>query len=295
MATTDGTAADAVSAAALPAGPATSRRRRPRLLAVVSLIWIALVVVAALGADVLPLQDPNEVVPTRALASPSADHWLGTDSLGRDQFSRIVHGSRVSVVVSVTAVVVGVSVGGLFGITAGFFRGRLEGAVLAVSDVVLSFPGLILLLVLLAYVGRSLFGIAVIIGVLSVPLYARVARANTLAVTEREYVRAAGVLGASRSRILLREILPNIALPVSAYAFVALGRVIVLEGSLAFLGLSVKPPDPTWGQMIADSKRHISDTTWPLIGPGVAMFLTVLSLSLVGERMRRLIDVKGEA
>src|SRR5690606_37514993 len=127
----------------------------------------------------------------------------------------------------------------------------------------------------------------------SVPLYARVARANTLSVTEREYVRAAGVLGASRTRILLREILPNIALPVSAYAFVALGRVIVLEGSLAFLGLSAKPPDPTWGQMIADSKRHISDTPWPLIGPGLAMFLTVLSLSLVGERMRRLIDVKG--
>lgn len=272
-----------------------TRRRRPQVLALVSIAWIVVVVVAAIGADLLPLQDPNEVVPTRSLQSPSAEHWLGTDSLGRDQFSRVVHGSRVSVAVSVTAVVVGVSVGGLLGIMAGFFRGRLEGAVLAVSDVVLSFPGLVLLLVLLAYVGRSLIGISIIIGALSIPLYARVARANTLAVTEREYVRAARVLGASRTRVLIREILPNIALPVSAYAFVALGRVIVLEGSLAFLGLSVKPPDPTWGQMIADSKRHISDTIWPLVGPGTAMFLTVLSLSLVGERMRRLIDVKGEA
>src|SRR5690606_8223829 len=134
-----------------------------------------------------------------------------------------------------------------------------------------------------------------IIGVLSVPLYARVARANTLAVTEREYVRAAGVLGASRTRIVLREILPNIALPVSAYAVVALGRVIVLEGSLAFLGLSVKPPDPTWGQMIADSKRHISQTNWPLFGPAMAMFLTVLALSLVGDRMRRFFDVRSDA
>ena len=190
--------------------------------------------------------------------------------------------------------VLGVFVGGLLGLTAGYLRGRFEGLVLGVSDVVLAFPGLVLLLVLLAYVGRSLVAISVIIGILSIPLYARVARANTLSVTEHEYVRAASVLGATRTRVVLREVLPNIVLPLTAYAFVALGRVIVLEGSLAFLGLSVKPPDPTWGQMIADSKRHISDTLWPLIPAASAMFFTVLALSLIGDRLRRTIDVRGE-
>ncbi|MCA8943426.1 MAG: ABC transporter permease [Planctomycetes bacterium] len=256
--------------------------------------WIVLVLVAAVGADVLPLADPNAVDAKSALQPPSSDHWLGTDGLGRDQLSRLVHGAQVSMTVSVAAVAIGVFVGGLLGLTAGYLRGRFEGLVLGVSDVVLAFPGLVLLLVLLAYVGRSLVAISVIIGILSIPLYARVARANTLSVTEHEYVRAASVLGATRLLGVFREVLPNIVLPLTAYAFVALGRVIVLEGSLAFLGLSVKPPDPTWGQMIADSKRHISDTLWPLIPAASAMFFTVLALSLIGDRLRRTIDVRGE-
>ena len=271
------------------------RRRRWRATTVLSVGWLVLIVFAALAADLLPLIDPNLVDAKNALQPPSSDHWLGTDGLGRDQFSRIVHGSQVSVLVSVSAVAVGMVIGGMLGLLAGYVRGRVEGAILAVSDVVLAFPGLVLLLVLLAYIGRSLFAIAVIVGILSIPLYARVARANTLSVTEREFVRAATVLGADRSRIVFREILPNIILPLTAYGFVALGKVIVLEGSLAFLGLSVQPPDPTWGQMIADSKRHLSDTIWPAIGPSVAMFLTVLSLSLVGDRMRHRIDARAEA
>jgi peptide/nickel transport system permease protein len=257
--------------------------------------WMALVLVAAVGARLLPLPDPNEIDPRNALLPPGTGHLLGTDGLGRDQLSRIVHGAQVSMIVSVTAVLVGAVIGGLLGVVAGYLRGRTEGVVLAISDVVLAFPGLVLLLVLLAYVGRSLVAISLIIGLLSVPLYARVARANTMSVTERDYVRAAGVLGATRVRIVLREILPNIVLPLTAYAFVALGRVIVLEGSLAFLGLSVKPPDATWGQMIADSKRHLDETLWPVIVPCSVMFLTVLSLSLIGDRLRGRIDVRGEA
>ena len=269
------------------------RGRARQIVSTLAVGWLVLVVLAAIGADWLPLSDPNEVQAKNALQSPSWSHWLGTDGLGRDQLSRLVHGAQVSVMVSVAAVAVGLVVGGGLGLLAGYARGRVEGVVLAISDVVLAFPGLVLLLVMLAYVGRSLMAIALIIGVLSIPLYARVARANTLSVTEREFVRAATVVGASPIRVLLREVLPNIVLPLTAYAFVALGRVIVLEGSLAFLGLSVKPPDPTWGQMIADSKRHVSDTVWPVVPASLAMFLTVLSLSLVGDRMRGRIDVRG--
>jgi peptide/nickel transport system permease protein len=268
-------------------------RRRGRTTFFLAAGWLLLVLFFAVAARWLPIPDPNEIDPRNALLPPSSDHWLGTDSLGRDQLSRIIHGAQVSIVVSITAVTVGAVIGGVLGVVAGYVRGRIEGAVLAVSDVVLAFPGLVLLLVLLAYIGRSLLAISLIIGLLSIPLYARVARANTLSVTERDYVRAAGVLGARHSRMIFREILPNIVLPLSAYAFVALGRVIVLEGSLAFLGLSVKPPDPTWGQMIADSKRHISETLWPVAVPCTVMFLTVLALSLVGDRMRHRIDVTG--
>jgi peptide/nickel transport system permease protein len=273
----------------------STRRRRGHVTVVLACAWLLLVLFAAAFATFLPLPDPNEIDPRNALEPPSSAHWLGTDGLGRDQLSRVVHGAQVSVVVSITAVTVGAVIGGLLGVLAGYLRGRVEGAVLAASDVVLAFPGLVLLLVLLAYIGRSLLAISLIIGLLSIPLYARVARANTLSVTENDYVRAAGILGATRRRLVFREILPNIVLPLSAYAFVALGRVIVLEGSLAFLGLSVKPPDPTWGQMIADSKRHLAETLWPVIVPSAAMFLTVLSLSLVGDRMRHRIDVRGAA
>ncbi len=273
----------------------STRPRRGRVVLVLACGWLGVVLFAAAFAWLLPLPDPNEIDPRSALQPPSAEHWLGTDGLGRDQLSRVVHGAQVSVIVGVTAVAVGAIVGGLLGVLAGYLRGRVEGAVLAVSDVVLAFPGLVLLLVLLAYIGRSLLAISLIIGLLSIPLYARVARANTLSVTEHDYVRAAGILGATRRRTVFREVLPNIVLPLSAYAFVALGRVIVLEGSLAFLGLSVKPPDPTWGQMIADSKRHLSETLWPVTVPSMAMFLTVLSLSLVGDRMRHRIDVRGDS
>lgn len=283
-----------VGAVAPVTTPKRAGRSRSRLTTWCAATWLIVIAIAALLADFLPLLDPNETEPRIALESPSWSHPLGTDGLGRDQFSRIIHGAQVSLSVSITAVAIGVIAGGILGLLAGYFRGRFEGVVLAVNDVVLAFPGLILLLVLLAYVGRSLLAISLIIGVLSIPLYTRVARANTLSVTEHDYVRAARILGSGRRRILQREILPNIVLPVSSYAFVALGRVIVLEGSLAFLGLSVQPPDPTWGQMIADSKQHLNDTYWPAIGPSAAMFFTVLSLSLIGDRMRHRIDVRGD-
>jgi peptide/nickel transport system permease protein len=144
-------------------------------------------------------------------------------------------------------------------------------------------------------VGQSLTAITLVVGFLSVPIYARVARATTLAVAERDYVRAARALGASSSRIMCREILPNVALPVAAFGFVALGVVIVLEGSLAFLGLSVSTPDATWGSMIAEGRQHLSSTTHLAFVPSVVMFLTVLAVNFVGDTLRDIFDVKESA
>lgn len=274
------------------AAPATQipRRRRHRQRGIafwLAVGWLSIVVFCALFATVLPVADPIIPDVSSSLEGFSPEHPLGADGLGRDQLSRLVHGARVSLTVSLTAVLIGTLVGGTLGTTVGFLRGRLETVVMAGVDVVLAFPGLVLLLVLLAYVGRSLTTISVVVGLLSIPIYTRVARANTLAIAQREFVHAAEVMGARKRRILFREIIPNAALPVAAFALVAMGIVIVLEGGLAFLGLSVEQPQPTWGGMISDAKRHMSDAPHTALVPSAAMFLTVLSLNFVGDTLRR--------
>jgi peptide/nickel transport system permease protein len=255
--------------------------------------WLIIVLICAVFADILPVKDPFKPDVINKLALPSGDALLGTDGLGRDTLSRLVHGARVSVVISVTAVVIGMVLGGFLGIIAGFFRGKLESVLMTIINIILAFPALILLLVLLAFVGRSLIVISLIVGFLSIPIYTRVARATTLAVAEREFVRAARTMGAKNSRVLAREILPNVVLPVAAFGLVAMGVVIVLEGTLAFLGLSVEQPTPTWGGMIFDGKRYLNEAPHAVLIPSLAMFLTVLSLNLVGDSLRSRFDVRG--
>ncbi|HEX4905752.1 MAG TPA: ABC transporter permease [Acidimicrobiales bacterium] len=287
----EGGALGTIGPGAVPAGP-RSRRRGHGPLFWAAVVWLLLVAFCALFATWLPVPDPNAPNVIDKLSMPTWDHPLGTDGLGRETLSRLVHGARVSLVVSLTAVSVGMVVGGLLGMVAGFFRGWFEAALMAVINVILAFPGLVLLLVLLAYVGQSLGVISLTIGFLSIPVYTRVARANTLAVAQREFVMAAHTMGASRARLLFREIAPNVVLPVAAFGLVAMGVVIVLEGALAFLGLSVEAPASTWGGMIAEGKRHLSTAPQVALVPSAAMFLTVLSLNFVGDALRRKFDVR---
>ena len=275
---------------AVPAGP--RRRHGHGVLFWLAAGWLVVVVLGAVLATVLPVRDPITPDVVDRLATPTAEHPLGTDGLGRDTLSRLVHGARVSLVVSLTAVGIGMLVGGTLGMVAGFFRGWFETVLMAVVNVILAFPGLVLLLVLLAYVGQSLSVISIVVGFLSIPVYTRVARANTLALAQRDFVLAAHTMGASRARLLLREIAPNVVLPVAAFGLVAMGVVIVLEGSLAFLGLSVEAPAATWGGMIAEGKRHLSEAPHVALIPSAAMFLTVLSLNFVGDVLRRRFDVR---
>lgn len=270
-----------------------TRRRGAGLLYRFCLGWLALIVFVAITAPWLPLPDPDTIDIAAKLAPPlTAGHLLGSDGLGRDILSRLVFGAQVSLIISLSAVGVGIVVGGTIGMVVGYFRGRLETTVMAGVDVLLAFPGLVLLLALIAFVGQSLTAITLVIGFLSIPIYARVARAATLAVSQREYVLAAGLMGARTRRILFREIMPNVILPVAAFGLIALGVVIVLEGSLAFLGLSVEAPAATWGSMIAEGKRHLSDAIHIALIPSVVMFLTVLSLNLVGDVLRSRFDVR---
>jgi peptide/nickel transport system permease protein len=254
--------------------------------------WLLLVIFCAIFADFLPVRDPLDPVIANRLNPPLTTNWLGADGLGRDMLARLVHGARVSVVISLTAVSIGMVIGGTLGILAGFFRGHFERALMAVLDVILAFPWLVLLLALVAFIGQSLTAISVAIGLLWIPAYARVARANTLSVVQREYVLAARAMGASTLRILWREVLPNVILPVLAYGLVAMGLVIIVESALAFLGLSVEAPQPTWGGMISEGKRHLATAVHVALIPSITMFLTVLSLNYVGDRLRSRFEVR---
>jgi peptide/nickel transport system permease protein len=280
---------------ATPGKPRWARgaRRRGRGVAFwLAVGWLVVVAVCAFGAHWLPLKDPNRPDVIDRFSGFSAEHPLGADALGRDQLSRVVYAARVSLTVSIAAVSIGLLIGGTIGTAVGYVRGLGERIVMAIVDVVAAFPALVLLLTVLAFVGRSLTVIALVIGLLSIPIYTRVARANTLSIAQREFVHAAHTLGARRSRILFREIVPNVVPAVAAFALVAMGLVIVLEGSLALLGLSVEPPDPTWGGMIAASKPDLGDAPHTALVPAAAMFLTVLSLNFVGDTLRRRFDVR---
>ncbi|MCP4960070.1 MAG: ABC transporter permease [Actinomycetia bacterium] len=259
-------------------------------------VWLLITLAAALGAWIveifntkLPgLTDPNynhfifEQEP--ANQGPSAKFWLGTDKLARDVFSRLVYGTRVSVTVALTAVAFGLVLGGFLGSLVGMIRGRTETGIMALVDVILGFPPLILLLVMVSiFETRSLMVISAVIGVLSIAPYTRVARANALSAANREYVMAARAIGAKPMRVLFREIIPNVVPALTAYAFVAAAVIMVVEGSLAFLGLSVQPPDPTWGSMIFEARGDMRQNIWPLIYPSAVMVFTVLALNVVGD------------
>lgn len=268
-------------------GDRPARRGRVEVVVWLSVLWLLVVVVAAVTASWLPIDDPLAVDVSHKLSRPGENGFvLGSDELGRDILARLVHGSRVSLVVSLAAVGIGVVGGGVLGMAAGFLRGWFDRVVMATSDILLAFPALVLLLGLLAYVGQSLFIITVTIGVVSIPRYARVARANTLSASHSEFAVAAEVLGATRRRILFREIAPNVMIPVLAFGFLSIGVVIVLEGSLSFLGLSVRPPTPTWGGMIATGRRFLQDAPHVSALPSLVMFLTVLAVNFVGDRLR---------
>ena len=252
--------------------------------------WALLVFAVALFADVLPLPSPTDMDMLERRASFSAAHWLGTDGFGRDELARLIYGARISLVVGLCAPVISLTIGGAFGLLAGYFRGRFETLVVGSMDVLLAFPPLILALAITAYLGQSIVNLTCILGVLGIPAFMRVARAATLTLARREFVIAAEALGASHARILLRELLPNVMLPLLAFFLLGVAVIIVAEGALSFLGLGVPPPTASWGGMIGEGRESLEIAPQLAFLPAIAMFLTVLSFNLVGDTLRALTD-----
>lgn len=255
-----------------------------------SLGWIGLVVVLAAIADFLPIDDPEIADFTAIGRGPSSNHLLGTDEIGRDILSRVIFGARISLLVGVVSVILGMFVGGLLGLLAGYLRGWTERVVMVLTDSLLAFPALILLLCLAAVFGTNLPTLIVGLAILTVPTFIRLTRANSLVVSKREYVMAAKAYGSGTMRVILRDVVPNVTMPILAYSFIIMGVVIVAEGSLSFLGLGIPGPTPSWGSMIAGGRRDLADKPHIAMIPSAIMFVTVLAFTLVGERYRQRFD-----
>lgn len=266
--------------------PVDVRRRAPRqVLTWAAPAWVSLLVALAVLAPVLPIPDPN-VGGIPVSARPFGDHFLGTDQLGRDMLSRIIWGARTSLTMAVLAVGLAILVGVPLGLLAGYFRGKVDAVVVAVSDIMLAFPGLVLLLVIAAVVGPSTRNLVLASALFQVPTYIRITRANTMAFAQREFVAASRGLGAGEVRIAVLDVLPNVLPSVRAYALASCGIVFIVEGSLSFLGLGVQPPTPAWGSMIEAGRPQLERAPHQVLVPAVVLFVTVLAFNALAERRR---------
>lgn len=269
-----------------PAPAARPAWTRAPILAWTFAAWGVLVIVLAVLAPVLPLAAPDLPDYTAVSQAPGGAHLLGTDEYGRDILSRLIWGAQASLQVGFVSVVLGLTVGLVLGMLAGYYRGWVDTVISLVVDVVLAFPALIFIIVLVAIRGPSKEILVIGLGVVMVPTFTRLARANTLVWSKREFVAAATVLGSRRSRTLFREVFPNVLPGLLAYAFTVVAVVMVAEGSLSFLGFGIQPPEASWGTMIAGGRGSLYNAPWIVGFPALALLLTVLSFNFFGDYLR---------
>ena len=255
--------------------------------------WVVAIVAAAIFADFIPgLPDPNYqgflFGYDKIGEGPSSRHWLGTDNVSRDILARVIYGARVSLIFAVSAVASGLLFGGVIGSLAGFMRGKVDGAIGFGIDVMLAMPGLVIYIFFITMVGKfGLVWMCLVVSVLVIAPYARVARANALAISNREFVTAARSIGTNKARILFREVIPNVYPTLFAYALVSMGVLIILESTLSFLGIGMPIPTSSWGNMIAESRRDLAINPWPLVWPALTLILTVYSINVVADWIRK--------
>jgi peptide/nickel transport system permease protein len=283
------------TSAAAPVMSATPGKAKRRLgpFFWLAVFWLVLLVFLAVFAPVLPFVDsPTQFFPDAFRAAPSAQHWFGGDAIGRDLFARVVYGARVSLTVGVGAIAIGMLVGGTLGLIAGYFRGTIDTVITSVANIMLAFPALILALALVSFMGQNLRNVILALTIISIPRLIRITRAATLTFSQREFVMASRTLGASHWRVLTREVLPNVIPPMLSFSLLAIAVVIVAEGALSFLGLSVEAPTASWGGIINEGRDLLDEAPHVSLIPCAVMFVTLLSLNYVGDKLRALFDVR---
>ncbi len=260
-------------------------------LAGIGLVIIVTFILAAICAPLIAPYSPTKQKVTNSLKPPSAEYILGTDELGRDIFSRVLYGAQVSLQVGLIAVGIAVFCGVSLGLVAGYWSNtRIETIIMRAMDALLAFPDLVLALALVAALGPNLTNVMIAIAVVRIPAYARLTRGQVLSVKEREFVLAANTIGARHWRIILRHILPNVTAPLIVQSSLSIGFAILAEASLSFLGLGVQPPTPSWGSMLNAGRGYLEIDPWLIIGPGTAIFLTVLGFNFLGDGVRDVLD-----
>jgi peptide/nickel transport system permease protein len=257
--------------------------------------WFGVAVVAALvmlavGAPVLAPYPPLEPHPADRLTPPSSRYFLGTDDIGRDNLSRIIYGARVSLTVGAISVGLALVVGVALGLASGYRGGAVDAVISRALDGLLAFPAIVLAIALMAVFGPSLYNAMLAIGIIYVPAFARITRANVLSLREQEFVEAARALGAPDRYVVFRAILPNCLSAIIVQASLGVGYAILVEASLSFLGLGIQPPDPSWGSMLSQGRNFLHQAWWFATFPGLAIFLTVLGLNFVGDGLREALD-----
>ncbi len=259
-------------------------------LAKTGLAMIIFIAIIAIFAPILSPYDPNAIDVKAILLAPSAEHWMGTDGLGRDVFSRMLYGGRISLMVGFVAVGLSTIIGMLLGVLAGYYRGWVDTIIMRLVDIMLSIPSFFLILAVIAFLTPSIWNIMIVIGLTSWMGVTRLVRAEVLSLVEREFVQASRTLGASHRRLMWHHLLPNSLTPVIVSAVLGVASAVLMESGLSFLGLGVQAPQATWGNILTEGKEYIQFAWWLSLFPGIAILLTVLGYNLLGEGLRDALD-----
>ena len=269
------------------------RKRRHNVALWMSVGWLVLVIASAVLAPWLGfLDDPHKPLAGPPEEGPSWSNWFGTDQLGRDMFARSVWGSRLSLSIAGPAVGIGIVVGGVLGVVAGYFGKWIDLGISSVVNVALALPALVFALFIVTMLGQSYLNVTIAVTILTIPAIARIARAQALRFAAREFVTVADMMGAKWPRLLFREVLPNVVPALASIAFLAMGIVIIAEGSLSFIGVSVGSPSITWGNILSSGKGKLEDAPHIALITGGVMFVTLMALNFVGDEMLRRLDVR---
>ncbi|WP_145040168.1 nickel transporter permease [Paenibacillus sp. Y412MC10] len=254
--------------------------------------FLLLMILVAIFGPLLTQYDPTKVDYSTKLLKPSADHWFGTDHNGRDIFTRIIHGMRLTLSVGFISVIIGAAFGVVLGIISGYYGGKWDALIMRVTDVMLAFPGILLALAVVSVLGKNLFNVIIAVSIFSIPTFARVVRGSTLAVRKLEYIDAMRSLGASDGRIIFGHILPNITSPIIVQATLRIAVAILTASGLSFLGLGAQPPTPEWGAMLNDGRNYIMDHPHVALFPGLSIVFVVIAFNLLGDGLRDVLDPK---
>ena len=277
---------------ALPGNESVLRLIWQEPLGRAGLLGVTLIVILAVLAPLISPFDVAKMHPKAKLAAPSFVYLFGTDHFGRDVFSRIIHGARVSLVVGIVSVSISAGFGYIFGMIAGFFEGKTESVILMIMDVIFAFPSILLALFIVSALGTSIVNTMIAIGIVNIPVFTRTVRASVKSVKSMDYIKNARSVGLKPAVILFKHITPNVLAPFTVQATLALSGAVLTEASMSFLGLGIQPPNPSWGSMLSDARKYMEIAPWLVIFPALFIILTILSFNVLGDALRDVLDPK---